>query len=281
MFEKSLIKSTIKILIVVIVLGVVLSNTGQFSEIKNISQDYYEYFFKDYEKSLVELERQYGISIEYIVDSKFIDEQGQLPPTNGKATQLDDFSIARYAKILPQVLSQYPPEVFKTHIETIKLSKILSFYSTRYGGSTVDKIIYLTDDGRDNGFSDFFIRQTFHHEFSSVLMKSRDFPTQKWLDANSPEVKYETNFENFLKSISKDRDLVGNDYFYQRGMMSKYSYSTLENDFNLFAQTVFNEPERMKDLIRQYLIIKRKYEILKEFYLSISPEFSTTFKLID
>jgi len=137
--------------------------------------------------------------------------------------------------------------------------------------------MYLTDSGRKEGFTDFYIKQTFHHEFSSALMKNHDFPIERWLDANPPDVKYETDFEKYLRSIAQDRDLQGSEYFYQRGMISKYSYSTMENDFNLYAQTVFNEPKRMKDLVKKYPLIRKKYEILKEFYLSISPKFSNTF----
>jgi hypothetical protein len=267
----------IAIIVIVIALGLAVAGSGDLSKFRNLANDYYVYYLTDYKKSLKDLGQRYNLKIKYRVGPDLIDEKGRLPPINGKATQLDEFGIARFVKILPEVLSQYPPEVIKTHIESIRLAKELWFYGVRYGGSMFEKILYLTNSGREQGFTDFFIKQTFHHEFSSVLMKSHDFPTEKWISANPPDVKYETDFEKYLQSIEQDRDLKGNEYFYQRGMISKYGYSTVENDFNLYAQTVFNEPKRMKDLVNKYPIIRKKYEILKDFYLSISPEFSKTF----
>lgn len=280
MLKKLKIRFAIAMILLAIALGVSLSGQGKLGHYKNIAQDYYIYLFTNYKKSLDDLGKKYDLKIDYEVGPEFIDEKGRLPPINGTATQLDDFGIARFSKILPKVLALYPPDVIKTNLKSIKLSKEVSFYGVRYGGSSIGHIVYLTDAGRDEGFTDFYLSQTFHHEFSSVLMKNHDFPTQKWFDANPPDVKYQTDFEKYLKSIAEDRDLKGNDYYYQRGMMSKYSYSTLENDFNLYAQTVFNEPMRMKTLINKYPRIKTKYEILKGFYLSVSPEFSAVFDRI-
>ena len=270
----------IALVIFAIALSVFFNSQGNLGQYKNIAQDYYIYLFTDYKKSLHDLEMKYDLKIDYQVGPEFIDEKGRLPPINGKAVQLDNFGIARFSKILPKVLNEYPPEVIKNNLKTIKLSKEVSFYGVRYGGSSFGHMVYLTDFGRDNGFTDFYISQTFHHEFSSVLMKNHDFPTKKWLAVNPPDVKYETDFEKYLKSIEEDRDLKGNEYFYRRGVMSKYSYTTLENDFNLYAQTVFNEPMRMKKLVIKYPLIKAKYDILKDFYLSISPDFSAYFAQI-
>jgi len=130
-------KITIVIIAVAIALGVAVAGTSELSHFKNIAKDYYVYYLTDYENSLEELGQQYNIKIKYRVDPDFIDEKGRLPPINGNATQLDKFGIARFSKILPEVLSQYPPDVIKANIESIRLSKELSFYGVRYGGSMV------------------------------------------------------------------------------------------------------------------------------------------------
>ena len=275
----SLIKK-LRLAIAALLLAIALGVSVSGQRALHISQDYYYYLLTDYKASLHRLEKTYDLTIDYEVGPEFIDEKGRAAPINGKAVPLDELGIARFSKILPKVLALYPPDVIKNNLKAIKLSKEVWFYGVRYGASAIDHTVYLTDSGREEGFTDFYISQTFHHELSSVLMRNHAFPTQTWLDANPPDVKYQTDFENYLKSIAQDRDLKGNDYFYQRGVMSKYSYSTLENDFNLYAQTVFNEPVRMKMLINQYPRIKTKYEILKAFYLSISPKFSTVFERI-
>ena len=268
------------VVIVASVIGVFISTLNNGGNNKNIIHDYYIYYFTDYKKALAQLGTKYGLEIQYKVGPDFIDQQGQLPPINGKATQLDDFGIARFSIVLPKVLGQYPNVVIRDNLKYIKLSKTVSFYGVNYGGSAFGNILYLTNMGRDEGFTDFYLSQTFHHEFSSILMKQYKFPAQKWMAANPPDFKYDSDFKDVLSSIQQDRDLKGNEYFYKQGVMSKYSYTTMENDFNLFAQTVFNEPERMKMLINKYPLIKAKYEIFKGFYLSISPKFAKTFDLI-
>jgi len=247
---------------------------------RELITDYFNYYTTDYKKSLQELGQQYNIQIIYNVGSDFLTKEAQQPPKNGKAPQIECFEIARFARLLPQILQQYPMKLISTNISAIKLTKQLVFYGVKYGASYTGDVIYLSNNGYGNGFTDFYIQQSFHHEFSSLLMRNYNFPVQKWLDANKPGFQYTIDFESVIASIDEDTDLGGEIQYYQNGVIAKYSYTTYENDFNLFAQMVFNEPERLKELVKKYPIIKKKYLIVKEFYLSISPFFAETFRKI-
>jgi len=242
--------------------------------------NYKIYYFSDYKGALKQLEKRYNISINYNVDDYFIDEQSKRPPSSGKATQIDDFELARFSRLLEEVLAQYPPDIVKNNIIEIRLSKTLSFFNVGYGGSNINSVIYLTSEGVGQGYTDFYIKQSFHHEFSSSLFNNYDFPKIQWLEANPADFYYHSDAANELKSIESDKDLFGEEQYYQNGIIAKYSYTNYENDFNLFAQMVFNEPERLKKLVNKYPILKKKYLIMKDFYLSISPSFTDTFNKI-
>jgi hypothetical protein len=65
------------------------------------------------------------------------------------------------------------------------------------------------------------------------------------------------------------------------GLVSRYGKVNAENDINTYAELVFTQPEAIKNFIKKYPLMMNKYQILKQFYLSISPEFETVFNQID
>jgi len=272
-------KLYIFLLIVFTLLVVALSRFESLIDRKAID-DYITYYFTDYKKSLQELGQLYAVQIVYTIGGNFIRKESQLPPRNGKAIQIENFEIARFSKLLPLVLQQYPAGLLGKNIRAIKLSKNLEFFGVIYGATNTVDVIYLSSDGRNNGYTDSYIKQGFHHEFSSILIRNYNFPVQQWMDANTPDFRYLVALDKVLESTDKDLNLKGEEQYYQNGVIAKYSYTNYENDFNLFAQMVFNEPDRLKELVNKYPIIKKKYLIVKEFYLSISPFFADTFSKI-
>jgi len=263
------------------ILGFSVAMLGcEISTNRFILDEYFTYYFTDYKKSLQDLGREYNIKIDYAIDNDFIDKEWQLPPHNGKAYLIDDFELARFSNVLPTVLKKYPKDLIGKNIEYVKLSRSLEFYGVGFGATNKDSSIYLSSNGRQNGYTDFYLRQGFHHEFSSILLHNYNFPVESWRSANLGGFEYLDDFKGEIKSIDEDTDLTGEEQYYQNGVIAKYSYTNYENDFNLFAQMVFNEPDRLKKLVSKYPIIKKKYLIVKEFYLSISPFFEDTFRKI-
>ena len=63
----------------------------------------------------------------------------------------------------------------------------------------------------------------------------------------------------------------------EQGLVSSYGKANAENDINTYAELIFTDPEKIQTYIRTYPIIKKKYILLKAFYLSISPHFGNFF----
>lgn len=242
--------------------------------------DYYTYYGTDYEGTIRSLSIKYGTAIEYKITPEFVDikDKGNV---DGKVTELDGLGLARLARLLPEILGHYPDELVGNNIDKLKLCRTLSFHDVGYGGTYHNRSLYMASEGKYGQYTDEYIRRIFHHEFSSVLMKNYSFPYDRWMKANPEELVYLDANDQMLKSITSGRDLQSNESLYKLGLIEQYGYSGLENDFNLYAEMLFVDPQKFKKLISQYPAIAKKYQVLKEFYISINDSFIPAFTSIE
>lgn len=155
-----------------------------------------------------------------------------------------------------------------------------------YGGTydVEKKAIYLvmtTGDGFRSSKSR--IKRTFHHELSSLLMEYHNFNENLWRAAHGDNFEYEKDKDPFYEwmYLHGHVDPVDEDELLDRGLLRQYAETGVENDFNIYASEIFTNPRKMKKLIKEYPIIKSKYEVFKAFYLSIDSGFAPVFKKID
>lgn len=266
-------KIIVAITLIALIFIVKVNSNGEFKYIS-------AYLFTDYRQTLKTLGQQYNINFVYEVDDSFIDNALIGPNLNNKAEQISDYELSRYSVLLAELFSTYPEVVIKNEIHTIKLASSLILYGVSYGGTSIESTLYLTSSGSGNGFTDTYITELFHHEFSSILMRNHHFPQDKWSMVNPAKFKYAQNAYEILRAISEDTETTGSDALYKNGFLTKYSMSTLENDVNIYVEAVFTKPNHLKNLINFYPMVKQKFLLLKQFYLSIDPDFSTLFDQI-
>ena len=140
--------------------------------------------------------------------------------------------------------------------------------------------LFLFYNHKDGDNSDLFLEQTIHHEFSSVVIKSYNFPAFDWLKLNPADFEYIINPSRINACMNSAKSYSASDAQLRQGLVSSYGKANAENDINSYAELIFTEPKTMKAYIRKYPRIGPKYEMLKRFYLSASPEFSAVFNLI-
>ena len=240
----------------------------------------YAYMFTDYKQALASLGKQYNINFVYKVNNTFIDSPLLSQNLNNKAEQISDFELSRYSVLLPVFFSKYPKVVINDEIKIIKLAHSLILFGVSYGGTSIDSTLYLTSSGYNNGYTDTYIEELFHHELSSILMRNHRFPQEAWSSLSPTNFKYSQNVNDILRAISEDTSTTGNDILFKNGFLTKYSMSTLENDVNMYAETIFTKPKHLQALIKKHPIINNKYLIVKKFYLNINPDFSKAFDSI-
>jgi hypothetical protein len=126
------------------------------------------------------LTSKYGIKIVYEIGDDFFSplENPPIPAgpaRNSKVTPIRHRVLKRYADLLQASFDKYPVDVIKKYLNVIQFAgEIEDNVHSSYWG-TYDpfrRIIYLVDNGEK---SDDQAISTFHHEFSSLLLKSRSF----------------------------------------------------------------------------------------------------------
>ena len=125
-----------------------------------------------------------------------------------------------------------------------------------------------------------------HHEISSLLKLNYQFDNALWRSAMGPGFQYANDKDpwyqwKYVRGYIEPQEHSSERELLQRGLLRQYAETGVENDFNTYAEVIFGDPRRMRKLIRDYPIIARKYQVFKEFYMSIDPGFGPVFKKIE
>ena len=107
--------------------------------------------------------------------------------------------------------------------------------------------------------------ETLHHEFSSCIFKRVDkLLRQEWLSFSKiykKTLEYFTFCLDYPDACSGATAEALND-----GLLSLYSLTDEENDFNIYAETLFTDPKSIKENAKKYPAVAKKLEIFKKFY---------------
>ncbi|RLD81289.1 MAG: hypothetical protein DRJ15_04775 [Bacteroidetes bacterium] len=182
--------------------------------------------------------------------------------------------IPHTLEILNTSLGKYPPLVLKKNLKRIYVLKKLYFFGLEYGGTYYKKEIFLTNNGKESGYTDQYIEGTFHHEFSSVLIKryGRFLNTEGWLEANPDGFSYGDGGVEALRKNTTGLKL--DTALFDKGFLNEYSLSSFEEDLNCYAEYIFRNDPGFWQAWELSEAIRRKTAILISFYHRIDPVFS-------
>jgi hypothetical protein len=196
-------------------------------------------------------------------------------PINAYGEQLAFREIQRSKEILARGLSKYPDATLK-NLAAVYFVRLMKFYDVAYGGTNSTDAVYLVNQGVSSGYTDKYLEQTFHHEFSSILF--RNFPalldTNAWKEANHPDFIY-NDPENGVGAIRNNQSSQELDSLLcQKGVLTQYGASSIENDVNTFAQNLFCPDENFWKYVDHFRRIRAKTTLLIQFYTKINPLFT-------
>jgi hypothetical protein len=183
--------------------------------------------------------------------------------------------VPRCKKIVAVALKKYPLVVLR-ELEKVYFLKSMSFYQVGYGGTNTTNALYLTDNGPEMGYTERYLEQTFHHEFSSILYRNHPgyLNESAWMASNMPEFKY-NDPENGVGAIRNNRSSQDLDTaLCVKGFLTEYAQSGMENDLNTFAQNMFSPSEGFWNLVDNYPRIAAKFNLMVIFYNRIHPMFT-------
>lgn len=201
------------------------------------------------------------------------------PPINAKGVPIDKSEIARSKQVLQGALGKYPAVMLKKELRAVYMLRDMFFYEVAYGGTNTTDALYLCNNGKQAGYSDLYIEQSFHHEFSSILYRNYPlyFDESAWKNAHIAGFDY-NDPENGVGAIRNNESSQELDTaLCRKGFLTQYSMSGIENDLNTVAQNLFAPSAGFWDIADRYPRIRTKVTLLIAFYKRIHPGFTETF----
>lgn len=203
--------------------------------------------------------------------------------TNSVDGILKGLSDARYLNTLQVIYSSmglYPEGILQSDLDAVNVGGQIQtereqFTSGFFQPNSQDIYLFPLVADALNIDRDSDVRHTFHHEFSSILMRKYQFDMIGFMAHNGTDFEYWFDQAKILYS-SHDGYYADSELLKQ-GLLTYYSQTSPENDFNTYAEIVFSEPKMMSSFCSAYKRIEHKYEHVKAFYLKVSADFQPVF----
>jgi hypothetical protein len=217
-----------------------------------------------------------GVAVTFDYNLSIFPGGWQLAPINAKGEQLSALEIARCKKVMAMALKKYPSAVLAANLKHVFWLKSMKFYDVGFGGTNATDALYLTNAGEAMGYTDHYLEQTFHHEFSSILF--RNFPnyldTIAWQKSNADGFIY-NDPEDGVGAIRKNQSSQELDTASsRRGLLTQYAMSGMENDINTIAQNLFSPAPEFWSFVDRFPRIRKKTKLLIAFYNRFNPLFT-------
>ena len=155
----------------------------------------------------------------------------------------------------------------------------MTFYNVGYGGTNTTDALYLTNNGVAEGYTNLYLEQTFHHEYSSILYRnySSFLDEAAWKKANNTGFDYNDPEAGVgaIRNNQSSQDL--DTALCVKGFLTQYSLSGMENDINTFAQNLFSPSGNFWNYVDHYPNINKKTKLLISFYNKIDPVFTENY----
>ncbi len=252
-------------------------------------QSFLIYHNKTYSKAEIaklfeSVSAKYGIDIVYEIDENFLSSLVNPgipagPSRNAKVKPIRHRILSRYPGILLKAFNRYPIKVIQNYLSAVHFAKEIEDNGFQCAGSydPFKRVVYLVDDGEN---SEKQSMHTFHHEFSSLLLKRHTLLLNPWFDQNPEgfEYLYKLKRSEMLETYNSS-SLIGTEIDNEKGFLNTYAQTNFENDFNEYSAMIFTYPEKFKKIMSQYPRVRGKFQVWLEFYQKIDPIFTEEYLL--
>ena len=219
------------------------------------------------------------VKVSFKFDNSIFPDSWQIAPVTASGEALDSTEEARCKAIAIKALVKYPTPILVMNLKSIYFIRSVKFYGVDFGATNDKNSLFITDDGKSKGYTDHFIEQSIHHEFSSILFRNYGWllDTTQWKKANAEDVSY-TDAEGGVGAIRKKEASQELDTaLAQKGFLTQYAQSDVENDINTIAQNLFTPAPGFWKLVDAYPRIRQKVNMLIKFYHSILVTFTESY----
>lgn len=247
------------------------------------NQFYRLYRYKTYPKEQIDaafkpIVEKYGIEIVYEINEGFLSPLESPiipagPPRDSKVVPIRHRVLLDFPDSLEKALGRYPVHVIKKYMKSIHFAGEIEHAGFKYAGSydPFRRIIFLVSDGWSD---ESFPIGTFHHEFSSLLLKRHSMLLNPWFNQNPMNFRYLYDTDRDMLEIYDSVSSTGTEKDYEKGFMSSYGQTDFENDFNEYSKMIFTFPQKFKQIMDRHPRVRGKFLVWLKFYREIDPVFT-------
>ena len=215
-----------------------------------------------------------GVKISFGLNDNMFPKSWTEGDINGQAKALSPKEYKRSKRIIIEALDKYPVEILKQNLSEVYILNSLMFYNQVYGGTNSNNNVYLVNSGKLDGYSDEYVEQLFHAEFSSILLRnySNENFESKWEQINKNDFQFGKGGVDEIKTGKASTDFLPE--YFKKGFLYQYAMSGLENDFNSISKNLFCPNNSLWKKAYRYQKIKLKIILTIDFYNNISDTFN-------
>lgn len=187
-------------------------------------------------------------------------------PINASWTPVSPERWTEAQPTIREAFARYKPEFLAKQLRRVYVVESMSFYGQGYGGTYLYRDIILTYSSRTAGYNPEFLRRSFHHEFSSVLLTNNPTRIRRsaWVAINEPDFKYLGSGVEALRQGKTGLTL--DPTLHPKGFLVEYGMAAFEEDVNTFAEWYMEKPEVIEKIAAEHPRIKAKLDLLKKLY---------------
>ena len=185
--------------------------------------------------------------------------------------------IERARLIVARALAKYPPSVLASNLKAVYALEELRYRGVVTSGTNSRTSVYLKFGPEKKGFTATHIEGVFHAEFSSILIRNhaRLLDSSSWHGANPEGFRYLGDGVDAVKQGKAG--LKSQESLLEKGFLSEYACSTLENDLNGIAMRLFTGDASLWTVAAQHPRIQKKLDLTLAFYQKLDPAFTEAF----
>jgi hypothetical protein len=217
-----------------------------------------------------------GVRVEFNYNVSIFPGEWRIAPINAMGKKMDEKEIPRTRAVMEKALVKYPKKVLLENLKVVHFLSFMKFFEVQYGGTNSNDAVYLVNNGKPLGYTDKYLEQTFHHEFSSVLLRkfSNYLDTTTWKSLNEPGFIYNDPEDGVgaIRNNQSSQDLDST--LGRKGILTQYALSSIENDMNTIAQNLFCPEKNFWPFVDKYPRLRSKVKMLVNFYGRVDEGFT-------
>ncbi|MDR3435252.1 hypothetical protein [Telmatospirillum sp.] len=234
------------------------------------------------------INRTWNVKIRYTGDpSKFVQHLDGIPDSIPNTWRLESAvanDVVPALRAINAALSVYPIDFVRKYmghdIGTIFLVRSLVVNGYSSSGMIFSGAIYVgMRDAANSGIAA-FDADTLHHEFALFALYDGPSPKARWAAVNPSDFAYATEHDaDVVREIGHRPDAQDtSDAVRELGFMEKWAESSLEEDWQTYAEQAFGHPADLVGLVKRFPRIKAKTRIFIDHYVSLDPAFKAYFE---